>query len=637
MPDDCTHPFLCCEPNPCCAFRLVDDTPAVVWSRPNDEGPCDNPVAVASDGTNLYVGYGATIEKWDQSGNLLWTADCPSDAITADGNSVWGARYVSGATEGYLQVRKLLASDGSTVWTTQTDDDTGTTGVGKVFALANDGTNVYTAGSEVIVGSDVGLGVKIDGSGTILGVYGFHPAYTPTLTRYAAASIALSSDSIYLAWGGATYALGAYSSFVGTHIERWDATTLDWIYRAPCARVRTLSLYPSNDLYIGKDAGFLECTLERWDADTATPQWGVLVKGDYLSNDGPVFDSDMGVGVVSIQNGIDLWVLAGDFDTAVQHYAYELRQYDTSGNRISCHPAATGTNPNRGTYAYLAASSVGAYVAGNIPCTTDDEITCAPDDGACTPVEPCPEECGTLSIHGKAVTEGCDCREGIGDGCISINFAGCTDLNPPGDLETEFQQDPVFESALGCDFVWFASYSLTLCGETASVYVQVCYTCADGWSALVRIAIDLADPVTVDLTDFLAFPGCGQSALSGPDFEFNAPLGLPECVGCGGDQSISISLRDSCGLFMMAPMVAASDAPTAPRLMASIDGPAAAVGLILHDAGGDEWMDEDGILIFTENVATIGDESGPVTILSRRPFLAIATVGPNEIYVTEEV
>ncbi|MCC7422525.1 MAG: PQQ-binding-like beta-propeller repeat protein, partial [Planctomycetaceae bacterium] len=542
MPGDCPHPYLCCEPSPCCRHRLVDDTPAVVWSRPESESGCNPVVSLASDGTNLYVGYGGTIEKWDQSGNLLWTADCPSDAITADGNSVWGAKYFDAtllSDPGYLRVRKLNASDGSTVWTTETDADTsGLTNVGKVFALANDGINVYTAGSEVIVGSDVGLGVKIDGSGAILGVYGFQTAYTPTLARYAASSIALSSDSIYLAWGGASYAFGAFFSFVGTHIERWDATTLDWIYRAPCARVRSLSLYPSNDLYIGKDAGFLECTLERWDADTATPQWGVLLKGDYLSTDGPVFDAQMGVGVVSIQNGIDLWVLAGDFSSAVQHYAYELRQYDTSGNRISCHPAAPGTNPNRGTYAYLVASSVGAYVAGNIPCTTGDEITCAPDDEACTPVEPCPEECGTLSIHGKAVTEGCECRLGIGSGCITIDFAGCTDLNPPGELESEFQQDPEFESALGCDFVWFASYSLTLCDETASVYVQVCYTCDDGWSALVRIAIDLADPVTVELTDFLASPGCGNSEFSGPDFTFNAPLGLPECVGCGGDQSI---------------------------------------------------------------------------------------------------
>lgn len=635
MPDDCTHPFLCCEPNPCCVVRLVDDTPAVVWSRPNDEGPCDNPVSLASDGTNLYVGYGGTIEKWDNAGNLVWTADCPSDAITADGSSVWGAKYISGATKGYLRVRKLLASDGSTVWTTQTDDDTGTTGVGKVFALANDGTNVYTAGSEVVVDDEVGLGVKIDGSGTILGVYGFNPPYTPTLERFAASSIALSSDSIYLAWGGAAYAFGAFSSFVGTHIERWDATTLEWVYRAPCARVRTLSLYPSNDLYIGKDAGFSECTLERWDADTATPQWGVIVMGDYLSSDGPVFDSDMGVGVVSIQNGIDLWVLAGDFDTAVQYYAYELRKYDTSGNRIACHPAATGTNPNRGTYAYLVASSVGAYVAGNIPCTTDDEITCAPDDGACTPVEPCPEECGTLSIHGKAVTEGCDCREGIGTGCQTIDFAGCTDLNPDGPLESEFFSAPIATSGFeDYDFLWRSSYTRTICGVNAAVVVEDGYSCDTGWRRRVTIGIDGEGTVVID--DFTAFPGCGNGAFSGPDFERNAPIDFPECVGCTGDQSVSGSLRDSCGTFMMAMMAATVETHPA-RLMASIDGPAAAVGLILHDAGGDEWMDEGGILIFTENVATIGDVSGPVTILSRRPFLAIATVGPNEVYVTEEV
>lgn len=661
MAGDCTHPFLCCEPTPCCTHRLINSTPSVVWSRPETDGGCVAINAIATDGSNLYLAYSNRVQKWDNSGNLVWdehggTGALPITALTATSGTVWAAAAVDAPTltdPGALYVSHIAASDGSVDWTTTVDTQTGANA--RVFALANDGTDVYTAGTIVEVGADTGLGVRIDSTGAVVGVYGIEP-FALLGNSVAAFKVAVGGGSIYLACGGYSF---SPERFDGTHVERWDPTTFERVYRAPCARVRALAIRSPNDLYIGKDVGDPEdCTLERWDANTATPQWGVIVKGDYLSNDGPVFDSRMGVGEVSIAESGDLWVLAGDFDSAVQHWAYELRQYDTSGNRMSCQPAAPGTNPNRGVYQHVAAIGGGAFVSGLIPCETDDEIECDPEDGACTPVEPCPETCGTLSIHGKAVTAGCECREGIGDGCMSVNFEGCADLNPPANLPATFVYDPPVNTApFLCDiklaFLWRTIYSVEFVCDgvprTFTITTSIGYACTEqgtelcelppftGWACIVEIDSDIPDFETITLRDFLAFPGCGNAAGSGPDFVRNAPIDLPACLSCGGDQAVSISLRDSCDTFMMmAPMMAAAEMHPA-RLMASIDGPAAAVGLILHDAGGEEWMDEGGILIFTESVATIGEDTGPVTILSRTPFLAVATVGPNEVYVTEEV
>lgn len=113
----------------------------------------------------------------------------------------------------------------------------------------------------------------------------------------------------------------------------------------------------------------------------------------------------------------------------------------------------------------------------------------------------------------------------------------------------------------------------------------------------------------------------------------------------GDERGWSIAARNITGGGMMMGMMALRSAAPEEhvdvrgfsRLMASIDGPNAVEGLLLEQTADGEWEDAEGLLHFTESVATIGEESGPVTILSRRPFLAVATVGPNEVYVTEEV
>lgn len=180
-------------------------------------------------------------------------------------------------------------------------------------------------------------------------------------------------------------------------------------------------------------------------------------------------------------------------------------------------------------------------------------------------------------------------------------------------LVTDASGNPVSSGAWPDTITGLPVYGITRNASTGSVYV----TGVAGKSGKI-------DPLT--------------NTISWTNQTYSSPA-------AGDERGWSIAARNITGGGMMMGMMAlrsaapeeSEDIGGFAHLMASIDGPAAADGLLLHNMGGGEWMDEGGVLIFREDLATIGEESAPVTILSRRPFLAIATVGPNEIYVTEEV
>ena len=627
----CTgHPRLCCDGgDEICHVRRVSNAPAVEWSTFDPEAPL-----LAVGGSRLFLAeYVTGSEVWcrDDTGTELWRVDVGEStyAITADADYVW----VSAGTE----IVQLDATDGSELWRTDIGDI--------CIAMDSDAGQVFGVGPVFTFGTapfDKGCGIKLDTDGTILGVFGGENQHEG-LGSYPGRAIVVGGGAAYVGgeqWTVDVNTAGAddFVAYPSGCVSRWNSDDLALTWLAGDGRsalqCNALGLKDTN-LFVGFErrsngGGGYYCTLEMWEVSTESvvASWGILTKDD-AGQVVPVFAIDATAAAV--------WVLTGhsyvDGGGGTQIYdtnAEILRQYDNLGSLQACVPvgdSVPGMTAGR-YYRHIAAFADGVYVSGTgQACPVDDTTTC-PTDAACTPVDLCGADDTEANPYGLFVA-GCGCDDGIGAGCVTVDVSSCPALEPAGNLTPEVAADPAWTGAEDFDIGWLATYDITACATTGSVRLLIGYTVGVGWEATFEISITGQPDATLTLA-------VSSEACDPLDIQFQWASGdpgtLPACLACGGDQLIQVRLRDACLMAMTA-------APTfglPARLMASIDGPADIVGLLLErDAAGD-WTDAGGLLRFNEDIATIGDDDGPVTILSRRPFVAVATVGANELIVTEE-
>lgn len=668
------HPRLCCDaPQPCCTHRRISDAPSVVWSANIDEAldviypnrpACFTTITkIATSGSGLYLVVGGYVVKYNEDGVLQWTVGIEGPiesvgevgnitAITASGNYVWVAGVftdtapITGNTLYGAAIVQIAASDGAVNWVYYTDpqlllDPT-------IFGLASDGNIVYSSGAAVVAGGEWGTGVAVDVEGHLIGTFGFGQRTGDNHPEFGASSyIVVGGGAIYIAGGWISYgspvacvpkgAIGyAGPNPVGVRpfVSKWDASSLEFVWAAGGDQGgRTsgpMGIRTGSGLYVtnrGMTAGL--CNLELWDENTAEPQWGVEVTSDYTLDGVTQHGGHAEIVDLSISDASQLWLLARHdnyitLGSPTPHGLTEqLRQYDTSGSLTACCPSY---------YRAIAAFGSGVFAAGYPhDCVVPDSAAC-PSDTTCTPEENCDASCGECNIYGDMVIAECECLDGIGDACITVESLSCPGLNSGEQPTRTF----VGEGGGG---QWYLTYEIDpdpACGTPPhQVDVSVLYDCDTGWSCEVIVSFENGT-TTYTITDFEQSASCDPITVT---FQANGIQDVAECMGCDVDLDLMVRLDSECAEAMMAApqsLRAASSSRPPARLMVSIDGPADAVGLLLERDDAGDWTDAGGLLRFNEDIATIGDDDGPVTILSRRPFVAIATVGPNELIVTEE-